>query len=354
MSLERPHNAFCVVTENPEDTLNKFNHRSRGCIGKAAKRRHWKSWRSKLRKHRREARWVAKSQRLIDNGIAAIRSFRAAQKLLNWSVPSAYVDEDVAASSKFKGMNGTIVPTKIFRQKFRTMRPNNIQKFDSSFLLAVGNVRTLCGDHRLYELVNEAINLKLGLLALIEHRRIIPEAWAAPHDIGRGWKWLILSAAKGADGIHGSTGGIGLLISPQWARVYAGFTVIDGARALVVTFDGKFNKFHAVVIYAHPATCADNVASNKILFAAVAAHIEAIPKGDMVVTLLDANATVTTDGESDYPVKRVLYGPNRVQINRNSSVFREFLEDSDNFPLNCRFRQPRYATFWSPNGRTAQ
>jgi hypothetical protein len=111
---------------------------------------------------------------------------------------------------------------------------------------------------------------------------------------------------------------------------------------------------HAIIIYAFPATCSENVDRNKVLYAAVTAHIEAIPKGDMVVTLLDANATVTPDVDSDHPVKRVLYGPNRVTTNRNSIVFREFLDDSDNFPLNCRFRQPRYATYWGPNGRTAQ
>ena len=112
-------------------------------------------------------------------------TYRAARRLSTWLIPGTYVDEDFAASSNFKGMNGTPVATKIFKQKYRTFRPSSIKKFDSPFLLAVGNVRTLCGDHRLYELVNEAINLKLGLLALIEHRRIIPEAWAAPHDIGR-------------------------------------------------------------------------------------------------------------------------------------------------------------------------
>ena len=112
MSLERPHNAFCVVTETPEDTLHKFNHRSRGCIGKAAKRRHWKSWRCKLRKHRREARWAAKSQRLIANGISALRNYRAAQKLATGFIPSTTVDEDFAASSNFKGTNGTSVATK--------------------------------------------------------------------------------------------------------------------------------------------------------------------------------------------------------------------------------------------------
>ena len=92
---------------------------------------------------------------------------------------------------------------------------------------------------------------------------------------------------------------------------------------------------------------------NKSAYARITEHLEGIPKGDIVLTLLDANATLVPDDNTAI-TKRVLFGPNEAVANANSGVFREFLEESDNYPLNCRFCQPRYVTFWGPNNRTAQ
>ena len=292
---------------------------------------------------------MAKVKRLERNGISEKRRSR---NYLKHSELNDFNSLSVVGHAKptiYKGKNGTA--TKILRyEKKRTT--NNIKKFDSEFMVAIGNVRSLVRPDQVYELVNEAIIFKLGILAIVEHRKILNEPWDCPKNLGKGWQWLLLSAEKGADGIHGSIGGVGVIMSPTWAKAYSNFIVVS-TRTLVVTFDGKHNKLHIIIHYAHPATSVANVEKNKIAYSKITEHLDGIPKGDIALTLLDANATLVPDNNSAI-TNRVLYGPNKATPNANTGVFREFLEESDNYPLNCRFRQPRYITFWGPNKRTAQ
>ena len=86
----------------------------------------------------------------------------------------------------------------------------------------------------------------------------------------------------------------------------------------MVTFNGKSNKFHIIIIYAYPATSQANVDRNKMLYADVQAYNETVSKSDVLITLLDANATLLKDGDIEFPVKRVLFGPNKARANANS------------------------------------
>ena len=229
---------------------------------------------------------------------------------------------------------------------------NNIKNrsFCEEFQVASCNVRTLCNDDKLYELVYEAIKFQWGILGIIEHRRVFPTAMSQPCAVGRGWKWLLLSAEKGSVALtsqsqHGSTGGIGLLISPKWMSAFIGFDALS-SRVLVVHFRVSIGKLHVIVFYGHPATGA-SVEKNKPLYDSMTNFINNTPKSDIVLILCDANATLPVDGD------RVRFGPQEKQ-NNNSSAFSEFIEASDTYPLNARFRKSNYYTFWGPKGRRAR
>ena len=69
-------------------------------------------------------------------------------------------------------------------------------------------------------MVIEAIQLQSGVLLSIgdylqdSHRHLL-----AP----KGWQWLLLSAAKDADGNHDSIGGISVIISHRWVSGLSSF-----------------------------------------------------------------------------------------------------------------------------------
>ena len=177
--------------------------------------------------------------------------------------PEPSGDGPVEPSSTNLDLNSTaILP------KERNFKKNNIQKYNGNFKIAVVNVRSLAADSAAYELIHEAKTLELGILGIIEHRRILREPWSQPMPLGAGWQWILSSAEKGADGKHGSIGGVGLLISPQWSHAYVSHQFIS-PRVMVVSFQGKHNKFHVIIFYSPTAV----IRASKIAVRAEYNHI---------------------------------------------------------------------------------
>jgi exonuclease III len=236
----------------------------------------------------------------------------------------------------------------------RNFKKNNIKKYSGKFKIAVVNVRSLTASSALYELIHEAKTSKLGILGIIEHRRILKEPWTQPMPLGAGWQWIISSAEKGTDGKHGSIGGVGLLISPQWSHAYISNQSIS-PRVMVVSFQGKHNKFHVIIFYSPTATMRASKLAVRAEYNLILEFIRSQPKGDIIVTLCDANATLSTDDDTCTP-RRVLFSP-KEKSNKNSEIFRDFLDESNNFPVNARFRQRHrslYYSFFGPKKRRAR
>jgi hypothetical protein len=229
-------------------------------------------------------------------------------------------------------------------------------------------LKTTTTNGRIYELIEEAISDHIGFLGLVEHGNIFTdEPNGRIVNLAKGWVWILGPAERGPSG-RANIGGVGALISPRTFEAYVSHTLLS-PRILAVVFKRsaggsakRQHRIHILVVYSYTAT-EGNAEPSRDHYGLLSNYMAKVPLGDIVILVGDFNATVATDPPLSKSQKaqgirrRVLFSPKTENMNDNSEIFREFLDQHDLYPINTRFRQSRddfYYTFSGPNRRRAR
>ena len=98
------------------------------------------------------------------------------------------------------------------------------------------NVRTLNHPHQVPELVFSAIQNKIDVICIQEHRFHHPDLELKYNDVGKGWTVISASAWKNSN--NSTIGGVGILLSPKALKSLKNIEKIN-PRIVLATFNGN-------------------------------------------------------------------------------------------------------------------
>ena len=125
--------------------------------------------------------------------------------------------------------------TSVFEKSARELKQQKLQKCKQTIQVATFNVRTLNRIGQLPELTASAVEHKIDIICIQEHRYTHSED-IRYHDTGNGWTLVAVSARKNS--VNTTVGGVGKLIEPRALKSHNSMERIQ-PRMMVATFNGN-------------------------------------------------------------------------------------------------------------------
>ena len=123
----------------------------------------------------------------------------------------------------------------VFEKSATELKQQKLQKCKQTIQIATFNVRTLNRTGQLPELTTSAIEHKIDIICIQEHRYTHSED-IKYHDTGNGWMLATVSAWKNS--VNATVGGVGIFIDPRALKSLNSIERIQ-PRMMVVTFNGN-------------------------------------------------------------------------------------------------------------------
>ena len=190
-------------------------------------------------------------------------------------------------------------------------------------------------------MISSAQTTKHDIICIQEHRFIHEELVTKEQTHG-GWKLITCSAWKNT--VNASTGGIGMLVSPNAYNALASVEKIS-SRIMVATFNGNPQ---TTIICCYSPTNVSDAAEVEEFYIDLSSLTRQIPKHNLLIIGGDFNAHL---GQND-GFKHAFH----TQTNRNGIMLKNYLMENKLLCLNTKF-QHRTGQLWthdSPNGSKAQ
>ena len=200
------------------------------------------------------------------------------------------------------------------------LKQQKLLKCKQTIQIATFNVRTLNRIGQLPELTASAVEHKIDIICIQEHRYTHNED-IKYHDTGNGWSLATVSAWKNS--ANAMVGGVGILIGPKALKSLNSIERIQ-PRMLVATFNGNPR---ATII-----SCPTNVSEETELIAfydELSSHVRSIPKHNVIGG--DMNAQIGKNGNNKYSLHNT--------SNRNGQYLTDFMIENRLSRLNTNFQK---------------
>ena len=202
------------------------------------------------------------------------------------------------------------------------------------------NARTLVPLGRLDELVANAIDQSIDIIAIQEHRFYHPDEGRKYHTIG---SHQLVTSSAWKNSVNSTIGGIGFLLSP---KAIDNILIVDPVSPRIMVLELKGNPKTTVVCAYSPINTSP---LNEIddFYRTLRSTIEQVPLHNFLVIAGDLNAKLGPDD--------VNFSFNS-KTNRNGEMLLDFLEEFNLFISNTSFMKPKGQlwTFEYPSGDRAQ
>ena len=204
-------------------------------------------------------------------------------------------------------------------------------KCKQTIQIATFNVRTLNRIGQLPELTASAVEHKIDIICIQEHRYTHTED-IKYHETGNGWMLVTVSAWKNS--VNASVGGVGMLIGPRALKTLNSIERIQ-SRMMAATFNGNPE---ATIISCYSPTNVSEETELVTFYEELSSLVRSIPKHNVLVIGGDMNAQIGKNRNNKYSLHNT--------SNRNGQHPIDFLIENRLTCLNTNF-QKREGKLWT-------
>ena len=222
-------------------------------------------------------------------------------------------------------------PALVFEKSATELKQQKLLKCKQIIQIATFNVRTLNRIGPLPELIASAVEHKIDIICIQDHRYMLIED-IKYHDTGNGWTLATVSAWKNS--VNATVGGVGILIGP---RAFKSLNSIERIqpRLMVATFNGNPR---ATIISCYSPTNVSEETELVAFYSEISPLVRSIPKDNVLVIGGDMNAQIGKNGNNKYSLHNT--------SNRNGQDLTDFMIKNRLTCLNTNF-QKREGKLWT-------
>ena len=226
-------------------------------------------------------------------------------------------------------------------EKSATDLKQKLLKCKQTIQIATFNVRTLNRIGQLPELTASAIEHKIDIICIQEHRYTHTED-IKYHETGNGWMLVTVSAWKNS--VNASVGGVGMLIGPIALKTLNSIERIQ-PRMMAATFNGNTK---ATIISCYSPTNVSEEAELVTFYDELSSLVRSIPKHNLLVIGGYMNAQIGKNRNNKYSLHNT--------SNRNGQHLIDFMIENRLTCLNTNFqkREGKLWTYTYANSNKAQ
>ena len=181
----------------------------------------------------------------------------------------------------------------MFEKSATELKRQKLLKCKQTLQIATFNVRTLNRIGQLPELIASAVEHKIDIICIQEHRYTHTED-IKYHETGNGWSLVTVSAWKNS--VNAAVGGVGLLIGPRALKTVNSIEKIQ-PRMMAATFNGNPR---ATIISCYSPTNVSEETELITFYNELYSLVRSIPKHNMLVIGGDMNAQIGKNGNNKY------------------------------------------------------
>ena len=216
-------------------------------------------------------------------------------------------------------------------EKSATELKQTLLKCKQTIQIATFNVRTLNRIGQLPELTASAVEHKIDIICIQEHRYTHTED-IKYHETGNGWMLVTVSAWKNS--VNASVGGVGMLIGPRALKTLNSIERIQ-PRMMAATFNGNPK---ATIISCYSPTNVSEETELVTFYEELSSLVRSIPKHNLLVIGGDMNAQIGKNRNNKYSLHNT--------SNRNGQHLIDFMIENRLICLNTNF-QKREGKLWT-------
>ena len=218
----------------------------------------------------------------------------------------------------------------VFEKSATELKRPKLLKCKQTLQIATFNVRTLNRIGQLPELIASAVEHKIDIICIQEHRYTHTED-IKYHETGNGWSLVTVSAWKNS--VNATVGGVGLLIGPRALKTLNSIEKIQ-PRMMAATFNGNLR---ATIICYSPTNVSEET-ELVTFYDELSSLVRSIPKHNMLVIGGDMNAQIGKNGNNEYSLHNT--------SNRNGQHLTDFMIENRLACLNTNY-QKREGKLWT-------
>ena len=197
-------------------------------------------------------------------------------------------------------------------------------KCKQTIQIATFNVRTLNRIGQLPELTASAVEHKIDIICIQEHRYTHTED-SKYHQTGNGWTLATVSAWKIS--VNATVGGVGMLIGPRAIKTLNSIEKIQ-PRMMTATFNGNPR---ATIISCYSPTNVSEETKLATFYAELSSLERSIPKHNLLVIGGDMNAQIGKNRHNKYSLHNT--------SNRNGQHLTDFMIENTLTSLNTNYQK---------------
>ena len=209
-------------------------------------------------------------------------------------------------------------------EKSATELKQKLLRCKQTIQIATFNIRTLNRIGQLSELTASAIEHKIDVICIQEHRYTHTED-IKYHETGNGWMLVTVSAWKNS--VNASVGGVGMLIGPRALKTLNSIERIQ-PRMMAATFNGNPK---ATIISCYSPTNVSEENEIVTFYEDLSSLARSIPKHNLLVIGGDMNAQIKKNRNNKYSLHNT--------SNRNGQHLIDFMIENRLTCLNTNFQK---------------
>ena len=209
-------------------------------------------------------------------------------------------------------------------EKSATELKQTLLKCKQTIQIVTFNVRTLNRIGQLPELTASAVEHKIDIICIQEHRYTHTED-IKYHETGNGWMLVTVSAWKNS--VNASVGGVGMLIGPRALKTLNSIERIQ-PRMMAATFNGNPK---ATIISCYSPTNVSEETELVTFCEELSSLVRSIPKHNLLVIGGDMNAQIGKNINNKYSLQNT--------SNRNGQHLIDFMIENRLTCLNTNFQK---------------
>ena len=212
----------------------------------------------------------------------------------------------------------------VFEKSATELKRPKLLKCKQTLQIATFNVRNLNRIGQLPELIASAVEHKIDITCIQEHRCTHTED-IKYHETGNGWSLVTVSAWKNS--VNAAVGGVGLLIGPRALKTLNSIKKIQ-PRMMAATFNGNPR---ATIISCYSPTNVNEETELVTFYDELSSLVRSIPKHNMLVIGGDMNAQIGKNGNNKYSLHNT--------SNRNGQHLTDFMIENRLACLNTNYQR---------------
>ena len=221
--------------------------------------------------------------------------------------------------------------TSVFEKSATELKQQKQLKCKQTIQIVTFNIRTLNRIGQLPQLIASAVEHKIDIICIQEHRYTHTED-IKYHETGNGWTLATVSAWKNS--VNAAVWGVGMLIGPRALKTLNSIEKIQ-PRIMAATFNGNPR---ATIISCYSPTNVSEETELVTFYNELSSLVRSIPKHNMLVIGGDMNAQIGKNGNNKYSLHNT--------SNRNGQHLTDFMIENRLTCLNTNY-QKREDKLWT-------